>query len=465
MNRNDLSPLVMMSAVLAAASTLPARQPNIVFILADDVGYGGVGCYGQEKYATPNIDRLAREGMRFTQHYASATCAPSRSALMTGLHTGRTAIRSLGGFKTLAASDVTMAEVLKEAGYATGIFGKWGMGYEEGNPGNPTRQGFDEFFGQLHHIHAHFYYPYYLWDGEERHRFPENEGRRRVTYSHDVIHARALDFIKRHRDGPFFLYLAYTLPHSEFTVPDDSMAPYQGRWPVVALPGQQAGYIDSPDSYAAFAGMMSRLDRGVGEVMTLLQQLGIDDDTLVVFTSDNGPQGAFWAQVTDFFKGAGPLRGYKNSFYEGGIRVPFIARWPGRIQAGSTSDLISACWDFMATAAELAEAKPPPNDGISMVPTLLGQGVQAQHEFLYWEYPQREMKRTVRWGDWKALQHRADGPFELYNLAEDLGETTDLAASRPDIIAKVRDCIARSGRTEPRDFPANPRPTINDFVK
>lgn len=473
MNQVQVATLGIAAAL--AALPLAARQPNIVFILADDLGYGGLGCYGQKRYLTPEIDRLAAEGMRFTQHYAASVCAPSRSALMTGMHTGHTPIRTLGGFKTLAAEDVTVAEVLKTVGYATGCFGKWGMGYDEGNPGNPTRQGFDEFFGQLHHIHAHFYYPFFLWKNEERFPLPENEGHRRIRYSEDEIQRQALDFIRRRHDQPFFAYVAYSIPHFELTVPEDSLAPYRGRWEKVALPGLKDGYIDSPDSFAAFAGMMSRLDRHVGELLDLLRELGIEQDTIVVFSSDNGPQAGTWKPVADFFRGAGPLRGYKSDFYEGGIRVPFIARWPGRIPAGTTSDLVSAFWDFLPTAAELAGAEAPAVDGISMVPTLLQNGVQKKHDFLYWEYPQHNLAppeagsfhgyRAVRMGDWKAVQPRPDAPFELYNLAADPGENQDLAVSHGELMRRIHDCIARAARTEPRAFPEQPRPTVADYVR
>lgn len=456
---------IWLAAIFIANLPAADRKPNIVFILADDVGYGELGCYGQTKYETPHIDRLAAEGMRFTQHYAASVCAPSRSALMTGLHTGHTPVRSLGGFKTLADEDVTVAEVLKAAGYATGCFGKWGLGYRDGNPGNPNNQGFDEFFGQLHHVHAHFYYPYFLWKNTEQFPLPENEGRRRARYAHDEIHREALEFIRQHRDGPFFAYIAYTIPHYEFTVPEDSLVPYSGRWEDITMPPPQEGYIAPKETYATFAAMMSRLDRSVGEVVALLRELGLDEETLVIFTSDNGPQGNHYQTVSDFFDGNGPFRGYKNTFYEGGIRVPFIARWPGRIKAGSSSDLVSALWDFLPTAAELAGIEAPAVDGISMVPTLLGRDLRFRHEFLYWEYPRNGLTQAVRMGNWKAVKRGSDAPFELYNLTRDPGEATDVAADNPDVLARIRACIAKAARTPPRHYPDQPRPTISDYVR
>src|SRR5262245_49869017 len=290
---------------LAVQAVAAERKPNIVLILADDLGFGELGCYGQQKIKTPNIDRLAREGVRFTRAYAgSSVCAPSRSCLMTGLQTGHTPIRVNGGGFALADADVTCAEVLKGAGYTAGGFGKWGLGVE-GSPGHPCKQGFDHFFGYLHQVHAHFYYPYWLWDDDKKHPLPANEGKKRGRYAHDEIHARALDFIRKNKDRPFFAYLPYTLPHVELVVPDDSMKPYRGLWKETPLPDPRPGYIGADEPYAAFAGMVSRLDRDVGAVLDLLKDLGLEKDTVVLFSSDNGAQGDNWQRVSDFFEGTG----------------------------------------------------------------------------------------------------------------------------------------------------------------
>lgn len=451
-------------SALDAHAVSPARRPNIVFILADDLGYGELSCYGQEKYRTPRLDRMAAEGMRFTQHYACPTCAPSRSALLTGLHSGHTPIRSLGGFKTLAADDLTLGEMFKGVGYATGIFGKWGLGYQD-NPGRPTLHGFDEFFGQLHHIHAHFQYPYFLWKNDERFLLPENEGHRQARYAHDEIHAQAKKFIRAHAGEAFFAYIAYTIPHIELVVPDDSMRKYQGRWPRVSTPALGPGYFGAEDSLAAFAGMVDRLDQSVGEILDLLRELKIDENTLVIFTSDNGPQGEQWREVADFFSGAGPLRGYKNQFLEGGMRVPMLARWPGRIAGGGESDLLCAVWDYLATFAELSGANAPKNDGLSLLPTLLGHPeAQVRHDFLYWENPQKQLQQAVRWKNWKAIS-QASGGWALYDLSRDLRELHDVAAEHPEILLQIEDCVRRAARTPDRTYPATPRPTAADFVR
>ena len=444
-----------------------SRKPNIIFILADDLGYGHLGCYGQKKILTPNIDKLAVEGMRFTQFYAgSHVCAPSRSTLMTGLHTGHTPIRSNGGDKSLYDSDVTVAEILRKAGYATGGFGKWGLGIEN-SEGRPTRQGFDKFFGFLHQVHAHFHYPYWLWKNDEKFFLPENEGKKQERYAQDEIQKQALDFIRHNREKQFFCYVPYTLPHVELVVPDDSVKPYRGKWEDEPLADPRPGYIGAKESRATFAGMVSRLDRDVGEIMTLLKDLKLDENTIVFFASDNGPQGNQWKKLADFFDGNGPLRGHKGEFYEGGIRVPMVVRWPGKIKAKSESDHVGAFWDFLPTAAELAGAECPKGiDGISFAPTLLGSRKQKKHPFLYWEMPHgNKLSRAVRMGDWKAVQPKPDAPLELYNLKTDLAETKNVAAETPKVMKKIENYLA-TARTEERNYPAkNQRTSINDYVR
>ncbi|MHC4681634.1 MAG: arylsulfatase, partial [Planctomycetota bacterium] len=372
-----------------AAKTNPAKRPNIIFIMADDLGYGDLGCYGQKHIRTPNIDKLAAEGTRFTHCYTGSTvCAPSRSVLMTGQHTGHTRVRNntgrVGGVLVLddgspqrrvplEAEDVTVAEVLQEAGYLTGITGKWGLG-EPNTDGLPTRQGFNEWFGYLNQRRAHTYYPPYLWRNEEKMVLEANKDGRRGQYSHDMFTEFALDF-----------YLPYTIPHARYEIP--STEPY----------------TDKPWSADAkvHAAMITRLDGDIGEMTKLLKELDLDKETVVFFCSDNGAARR-WDGV---FDSSGPLRGHKGDLYEGGIRTPMIVRWPGRVQAGKTSDSPWYFADVMPTLAELAGAKPPANiDGISVVPTLLGKAQRTDDRFLYWEFPAGKFQQAVRWRDYKAVR-------------------------------------------------------------
>jgi arylsulfatase A-like enzyme len=444
------------ATLLALAPSAPAesvrRPPNIVFILADDLGYGDLGCYGQEQIKTPNLDRMAAEGMRFTQCYAGSTvCAPSRCALMTGLHTGHGRIRG-NGQGTLRPDDRTVAELLKEKGYTTGLVGKWGLG-EDGSTGVPNRKGFDSFFGFLNQSHAHNYYPDFLWRNEAK--FPikenvqsktQNVAAERVVYAHDLFTQEALQFVETNKAKPFFLFLAYTIPHAnnERTraegngneVPD--LGPYADRpWP-------------APEK--AKAAMISRLDADVGRLFEKLKALGIDSQTIVFFTSDNGPHRE-GGNKPEFFRSAGPLRGIKRDLYEGGIREPMIVRWPGRVKSGAVSDHVWAFWDFLPTAAELAGQKPPQGtDGISVVPTLRGQGTQLTHPYLYWEFHERGSKQAVRFGDWKAVRLKPDGPVELYDLKADVGERHDVAGEHPHLVAKAEEMF-KQARTESPDWP------------
>ncbi len=448
-----------------------AEPPNIVFIMADDLGYGELGCYGQEKIKTPHIDRLAADGMRFTQAYAgAAVCQPSRAVLMTGLHTGHAAVRTNDLKQLLLLEDVTVAELLKQRGYATGGFGKWGLGYV-GTTGQPNRQGFDEWFGQYLQVHAHFYYPYWVRHNDEKYLLPGNEGGRRGQYVQDELHAKAMDFIRRHADGPFFAYLPYIIPHVEMVVPDEWEAPYRGQFPKVAVMDPRPGYIGSEDGFATLPGMISRLDAYVGEVRSLLDKLGIADNTIVIFTSDNGGQNGGkdkgWTKMTDFFQGNGPLRGYKGTFYEGGIRVPFIAHWPGRTAVGSVSDHICGFQDVLPTLCEVAGiGVPAVTDGISIVPTLTGNGTQKTHEGMFWESRRgKGMARAARKGRWKAVQPRLDAAVELYDLSEDISETTNVADAHADIIREMTAFMDSCHEPE-REYPAAPfRPVLGDFVR
>ncbi|MCH5375195.1 MAG: arylsulfatase [Planctomycetes bacterium] len=438
--------LLLGFAVLTPA--VAADRPNIIYIMADDLGYGDLGCYGQQHFATPNIDRMAAEGLRFTQHYAGDTvCAPSRCALMTGLHTGHCYIRGNKehqpiGQEPLPADTITVSKLLKQAGYATGMFGKWGLGYP-GSTGDPMNQGFDEFFGYNCQRNAHNYYPPFLFHNRER---IELDGQ---TYSHDLIMDHALQFIRSHQDGPFFCYMPVTIPHAAMHVPERYVAPFRKKFPQFEdTIGRYAG-PEVKNPVAAFAGMMTKLDEDVGRVLDLLKQLKIDDQTLVLFTSDNGPHHEGGHQP-EFFDSNGPLTGLKRSLTEGGIRVPFIARWPGTIKADTVTDHISAFWDFLPTACELAKVQPPPDiDGISYVPTLLGREKdQAQHEYLIWEFYEQGGKRAVRMGRWKGIQENVkndpDGPIRLYDLQTDLQEQHDLSGEHPELVAKIRNLFKQA---------------------
>lgn len=438
-----LTVTLALGAGSAAQDAVSGKRPNIIFIMADDLGYGDVGCYGQQKIKTPNIDRLAREGRRFTQFYAGSTvCAPSRCVLMTGLHTGHCYIR--GNAKTnLRPEDVTVAEVLKTAGYRNGLTGKWGLGHE-GSDGVPTRQGFDYFYGYLDQTHAHNYYPTFLLRNEERVKLRNvvpNEGNVgqgvatvRVDYSHDLIAREALEFIDREKNGPFFLYLAVTLPHANNEAKKEGLeVPELGEY----------RDLDWPEHQKRHAAMVSRLDADVGRVLERLKRHGIDDNTLVFFTSDNGPhrEGGHDPDLAD---SNGPLRGIKRDMFEGGIRVPMIARWPGKIPPGTTSDHVGYFADVMPTLAEIAGAKlTVKHDGISFLPALLGQPGQRQHEALYWEFYEQGGKRAVRLGDWKGISAPWGAPIQLYNLKTDLGETTNVAADHPEIVRTIQAVMDR----------------------
>jgi uncharacterized sulfatase len=442
-------------ATAGTAVTSKKCRPNIIFILADDLGYGDVGCYGQKQIQTPNIDRMAAEGMRFTQHYAGSTvCAPSRCVLMTGLHTGHCRVRANARI-LMEPEDVTVAKVLKSAGYVTGMIGKWGVGHPP-PPGDPKRNGFDYFFGYLNMVHAHNYYPEFLWRNEDKvvlddnrlaARYKDEQGWswRQGTYSHDLFTEEALRFVDVFRKEPFFLYLAYTIPHANneggrhigngMEVPDYGI--YKDK--------------DWPDPKKGHAAMISRMDRDIGKLLAKLKELGIDANTVVMFSSDNGPHREGGADPA-FFNSSGPLTGIKRDLYEGGIRVPL----------GSVTDHVSAFWDFLPTAAELAGASAPADtDGISMVPMLLGQPErQKKHEYLYWEFHERGGRQAVRMGDFKAVRlnvHKdPNGPVELYNLANDIGEKHNIADKHPDMVARI-ETIFKTARTDTERWPMKSR--------
>ncbi len=460
-----------MKLALLLALFLPlaalAKPPNIVLIMADDLGYGHLGVYGQKKIKTPNIDRMASEGMRFTQAYSGSTvCAPSRSVLMTGLHGGHTPVRGNLGDAHIRDEDVTLAEVLKKAGYAAGGYGKWGLGLAD-SPGAPLRQGFDDFLGYLHQVHAHFYYPFWLTFNHGRMNLRLNENGGRGQYSHDEMIERAMYFIRKHREGPFFAYLPVIIPHVELAAPEESLAEYLGEFPEIGG-GQEKriGYLVSPNPRATYAAMISHLDRDVGRILALITELGIDDETLLIFNSDNGAQSNFDVNE-EFFEAAGGLRGYKGSMYEGGLRIPQIVRWPGKVKAGAVTDHITYFPDMMPTFAELAEVQPGPTDGISIVPTLLGKGEQPKHDWIYWELVtggNKLVKQGARKDRWKIVRDPVDKPIELYDLAADLKETKDLADSHPEVLREFESWL-KATRTEPPEQPARTPVSYKDYVQ
>lgn len=420
------------NALHAAAGN---RKPNIVFILADDLGYGDLGCYGQKRIRTPNLDRMAKEGMRFTQCYAGSTvCAPSRCCLMTGYHTGHAHIRGNKNHPLLPET-VTVAETLKDAGYATGIVGKWGLG-EPDTTGVPNRQGFDYWFGFLNQSRAHNYFPDYVWKNEEKYFFPK------WTYVQDAFTEEALNFVRQNKENPFFLYLTYTIPHA-FNEGGVNGMPVPSDKPYSEEPW--------PQNEKNKAAMITLMDRDIGQLFALLKEMGIDENTLVFFSSDNGPHKEGGVDP-DFLDSNGPLRGIKRDMYEGGIRVPAIARWPGRIRPGAVSEQVWAFWDFAPTAAELAGTNMPDGiDGISMVNALMGKP-QQNHDYLYWEFHEQGGKRAIRKGGWKAVRSQWNGPIELYNLGDDLGESNNIANAYPDLV-KTMDNLFHSARTESPFYP------------
>lgn len=444
-----------------------AERPNLIWIMADDLGYGELGCYGQKVIQTPNIDRMAREGMRFTRFYAGATvCAPSRSVLMTGQHHGHTRVRGNAGAgnpraQALRAEDVTVARLLHDAGYRTALVGKWGLGdVGPAESGLPRRQGFDFFFGYLNQRHAHNHFPDFLWRDEQRVALPNTivpagkdgagYATKAVAYADDLFAGECLKFVDENRDRPFFLYWSMVVPHANnertralrdgAEVPD--YGPYAGK--------------DWPAADRGHAAMITRLDGYVGRLLEQLRASGLDSRTLVIFTSDNGPHNESHHNLARF-RPSGPLRGIKRSLTDGGIRVPMIARWPGKIAAGSTSAHVAYFGDWMATAAELAGAKMPEHrDSMSFAPTLLGRPKeQASHEFLYWEFHEGGFRQAALYrGRWKGIREgRPGASLVLYDLDSDIGEKTDVAAEHPDVVARI-DAYLKTARSDSPEWPA-----------
>ena len=445
--------LVLLSTGLIV-ETIAGRQqnpsrPNVLLIQADDLGYGDLSAYGQARFSTPSLDRLARDGIRFTEYYAGSTvCAPSRTTLMTGLHTGHAWIRGNGDIP-LRPEDVTIAEMLRDAGYRTAVIGKWGLG-SPGSTGMPDRQGFDHAFGFLDHRHAHRQYTDHLWRNGERAAIDLEQATTSTTCSPRRRRHSSSESDAR----PFFVYLNYTVPHAELRAPEDAMTAVRGRFPEKPFENQKAdarptgaspelptlGYRSQPEPHAAFAAMITRMDRDIGRLADLLRARGIERNTLMMFVSDNGPHQEGGGDPV-FFKSSGPLRGIKRDLYEGGIRVPMIASWPGTIPAGRVSNHPWAHWDMLPTLGDIAGAKVPSAiDGLSMARALRGE-TQPPHQFLYWEFHERGFQQAVRMGPWKAVRLKKDAPLEIYNLASDPGEQHEIAAANPKIVAQIEEYL------------------------
>ena len=471
---NVTTVMVLVSIVFSLSfspvtSQPPVRKPNIIFILADDLGYGDVSCYGQRKFKTRHIDKLAAEGMRFTSHYAGApVCAPSRSALLTGLHTGHTPVRGNKeilpeGQWPMPSSSYLLTEMLKSAGYVTGTFGKWGLGYP-GSEGTPGKQGVDEFYGYNCQRLAHNYFPEYLWHNERKVDFPENIGTLKGEYAPEKIHQHALQFLEDHKDTSFFLYYPMVIPHAELAAPELYMARHRAKYlPEKVFNGTDEGkgfrkgaYASQPESHAAFAAMINLMDDQVGEIISALARLQLAENTIVIFTSDNGPHQEGGADP-DYFDSNGELRGYKRDLFEGGIRVPMIVRWPGVVMPGTVTDHVSAFWDVMPTLAEMVNAKLPGEiDGISFLPTLRGNPeAQKKHDYLYWEFHELGGRMALRQGDWKLVQYDVNknpaGSFELYNLKQDPSETNNVAVAFPEKLKLLKQ-VMLAARTPSETF-------------
>lgn len=447
------------------------KKPNIIYILADDLGIGDLSTYGQERFKTPNIDALATNGIKFTQHYSgAAVCAPSRSSLMTGQHTGHTPIRGnkedkvRGGQEPLPAGSITIAEMLKKVGYTTGMFGKWGLGFGEGDP---NKQGFDEFYGYNDQKLAHRYYPPYLNHNQGVDSLKGNDWTNTVIYAQDKIQEKTLEFIENNKEKPFFAYVPFVLPHAELISPKDSiLQKYIGKFDEVPYKDHpyssdygpnivEYKYCTQEIPYAVFASMVDRMDVYVGQIVAKVKELGLEDNTIIMFTSDNGAHDAGGANP-EYFNSTAGLKGIKRDLYEGGIRAPFVAAWPNTIQPGVVTNHVSAFWDVMPTLADIVGVETPKqSDGISFLPTLLSQNNQKQHEYLYWEYNIKGGRKAVRLGKWKGVIYKAisnpKAKIELYNLENDEFETTNVAKEHPEVVAKIQQ-IMTNARSESNVF-------------
>ncbi|PHN94047.1 arylsulfatase [Maribacter sp. 6B07] len=449
-------------------------KPNIIYILADDMGIGDLGSYGQKYIKTPNLDKMAANGMRFTQHYSgAAVCAPSRSTLMTGQHTGHTPIRgnkeagdNKEGQIPLPTNALTIAEILKEQGYVTGMFGKWGLGFNEGDPNN---QGFDEFYGYNDQKLAHRYYPAYLNHNQKRDSLKGNDWTNKVTYAPNKIQAERLKFIKENKDKAFFAYIPLVLPHAEIISPNDSIFKlYDGKFketPYTADNSYTSDYgpnivkhyyapVEKP--LATYASMVTRIDNYVGEIMNLIDELSLAENTIIMFSSDNGPSPEGGTNP-DFFDSNSKFRGYKRDLYEGGVRAPFLVVWPNKIKKGSITDHVSTFYDVLPTLTEITGSQTPNNiDGISFLPTLIGNKTQDLHEYLYWEFNIKGGRKAIRKGNWKGVWYNINtdrqGELELYDLGKDIAETTNVADQHPEIVTEFKQ-IMKEARTASKQFP------------
>lgn len=438
---------ILSFCVFSFNNPAPSKQPNIIYVLADDLGYGDLSCYGQKHFQTPHLDRMAQEGIRFTDfHSGSTVCAPSRCALMTGKSMGHAYIRGNGEIP-LRDEDFTLAESFKQNGYYTGVFGKWGLGLAE-NTGSPEKQGWDEFLGYTNHVHAHHFYTNNLWTIKNRKtvKYPTDS----LRHSHLYVMDAALDFVKNNQTKPFFMYLAVTMPHAEVFAPTpESVSPFlnadnSSKFPEIPFVQKAGNYRSQAKPKANFAGMVTHLDRDMGRLMDLLKSLGLAENTYVFFTSDNGPHKEGGADP-EFFDSNGPLKGIKRDLYEGGIRVPFIA-WGGKVKKGLTNHEILANWDVFSTFEELIGGKKTQGlDGLSFANVLKGKPLTKKHDALYWEFYERGFDQAVRMGDWKAIKQSQKGnKMELYNLKTDLGEEHDVATQYPDVVAKAEKTMNES---------------------
>lgn len=467
--------LFILALVCLAHFGNAASKPNVIYIIADDLGYGDLSAYGQTNFSTPNIDAIAKKGMLFKQHYSSApVCAPGRGALMTGFHTGHGAVRGNSevqpeGQQPMPVDTFTMAHLFKKAGYATGAFGKWGLG-APGSASEPLKMGFDRFYGFNCQRMAHHYYPYFLWNDNQREMLWGNFGMETQEYAPDLIQEQALRFVEKNKGRPFFMYYPMIQPHAEMFAPERHMAKYRGKFlPEKPYAGVDSGpefrkypYGSQSEPHAAFAAMVETIDENVGELMTKLAELGIADNTLVIFTSDNGPHQE-GGHDPDYFKSNGGLRGHKRDLYEGGIRVPMIAVWPGAIPAGTVSDHISAFHDVLPTMAQLTGQPTSKGiDSVSFLPTLLQQGRQDQHDYLYWEFHELKGRVAIRKGNWKGVRYGVsvdpNSPLELYDLAQDPGETNNIAGQNEKVFRELDQLIKGARTVSPIakfNFPGN----------
>jgi arylsulfatase A len=440
---------IIAGAVMLAATLHASEKPNIIYILADDLGYGDLGCYGQKVIQTPHIDRMATEGMRFTQHYSGSTvCGPSRSSLLQGKHTGHTYVRGNGSLQMRQdPHDEIFPKALKQAGYHTALIGKSGMGCNTDDAALLNQKGFDYFFGYTSHMAAHWYFPKYLWRNDAgtvtKVEYPNNTQHKGDNYSSENVINEALQYIDQQKDGPFFLHLAFQIPHASLRAKEEWKAKYRpilNEKPLPEKKTQHYSYEREPKT--TYAAMISYMDHNMGLLFAKLKEHGIAENTLVMFASDNGAMQEGGHKRASF-QSSGILRGGKRDLYEGGVRTPMIAWWPGKIKAGSETDLISAFWDISPTLRELAQAEPQSDtDGISMLPTLLGTGVQKKHDNLYWEFFEYGGKRAIRQGKWKLILFKTNSErnpkIELYNLDDDISETKDLSAEFPEVVSELR---------------------------